>query len=76
MFNDIEKTQFALANVESLAFEVEQGLFMPKRFRHLNAEQWRAARPEYVKYLRDEAASLRKRMTEGGKRKFVVTANA
>lgn len=57
---EVTKMKQALTNMVSLADEVEQGLFLPKRFR--KAPFTPEKRERYVKYLRKEAEDLQKRI--------------
>lgn len=62
--NEIDKLEFAFQNISSLLSEVEEGMYIPPRFRKLPLWQWEAQdRPRYVTYLKNELKGLRARIT-------------
>jgi hypothetical protein len=60
--HELDKLKQALGNIESLADEVEKGLFLPKRFR--KAPFTPELKAGYVKYLRSEASDLKRRIKQ------------
>lgn len=75
--NDLEKMQYAYQNIESLAYEVANGLFIPKRFR--KAPFTEALKVQYVRYLSNELTNLGSRiraaMGQAGPKPLVITVH-
>jgi hypothetical protein len=71
-YTEVEKLQFTLENMESLAYEVEANLYIPPRFR--KAPFTKAVRDQYVTYLRQEIEAVKAKVQALANRKVIISA--